>query len=264
MEKDYGFVVVHVPHSSVEIPDKYKKTILINEKLLQREIRSMTDAFCDQLYDAPEFTARVIAPISRLVCDVERFRDDRLEPCAKKGHGLMYTRTTYRRKFRENDQTLRNEILREIYDPHHEKLTAAVDQALKRYNKCLIIDGHSFNSKMIIKPDDTLSFPPLFPDFDIGVDKYHTPDGLRDTICAFVKELGYKPKVNTPFGGTITPMKFYQNDKRVFSIMFETNRKLYMNETDMTKAEGFEKTRQACHALMRRAADYIRESHAKA
>jgi len=257
MEKDYGFVVVHVPHASVEIPDKYRKTMLADEKRLQREIRRMTDAFCDQLYDAPEFPTRVIAPVSRFVCDVERFRDDRLEPCAKYGQGLMYTQAAPFLKLREYDQALRDDILREIYDPHHEKLTAAVEKALERYNKCLIIDGHSFNSSMFLKPDNKLSFPFLFPDFDIGVDSYHTPAGLRDTICAYVKELGYKPKVNTPFGGTITPMKFYQNDKRVFSIMFETNRKLYMNETDMTKAEGFEKTRQTCHALMRCAADYV-------
>jgi len=257
MEKDYGFVVVHVPHASVEIPDKYRKTILLDEKRLQYEIRRMTDAFCDQLYDAPEFPTRVIAPVSRFVCDVERFRDDRLEPCAKNGQGLMYTRMTFGRKFREYDQALRDEILREIYDPHHERLTAAVERALERYDKCLIIDGHSFNSRMIVRPDNTLSFPLLFPDFDIGVDSYHTPAGLRDTVCAFVRELGYKPKINTPFGGAITPIKFYQNDKRVFSIMFETNRKLYMNETNMTKAEGFEKTRQVCHALMRRATDYV-------
>jgi len=257
MEKDYGFVVVHVPHASVEIPEKYKKSILLSDKILQREIRRMTDAFCDQLYDAPEFPIRVIAPVSRLVCDVERFRDDRLEPCAKKGQGLMYTRTTHFRKLRNYDNALRDEILREIYDPHHERLTAAVEQALKRYNKCLIIDGHSFNSKMLIKPDNMLSLPLFFPDFDIGTDSYHTPAGLRDAICAHVRELGYKPKVNTPFGGAITPMKFYQSDKRVFSIMFEANRKLYMNETNMTKAEGFEKTRQTCHALMRRAADYV-------
>jgi N-formylglutamate deformylase len=257
MEKDYGFVVVHVPHASVEMPDKYKKSILLDEKRLQREVRRMTDAFCDQLYDAPEFPTRVIAPVSRFVCDVERFRDDRLEPCAKFGQGLMYTQAATFRKLREYNQALRDEILREIYDPHHERLTTAVERALEKYGKCLIIDGHSFNSKMIVKPDKNLSFPLLFPDFDIGVDSYHTPAGLLDTVCASVRELGYKPKVNTPFGGAITPMKFYRNDKRVFSIMFETNRKLYMNETDMTKAEGFEKTRQACHALMRCAADYI-------
>jgi len=78
MNKDYGFVVVHVPHASVAITDEYRNTILLDEKQLYKEIRRMTDLFCDELYDAPEFTNRVVAPVSRLVCDMERFRDDKL------------------------------------------------------------------------------------------------------------------------------------------------------------------------------------------
>ena len=253
MNKDYGFVVVHVPHASVAITDEYRNTILLDEKQLYKEIRRMTDLFCDELYDAPEFTNRVVAPVSRLVCDMERFRDDKLESRAKWGQGLMYTRTSFGRRLRHYDEHLREKILREIYDPHHQKLTDAVEEALRHYGKCLVIDGHSFNSRMIIKPDNLISFP----DFDIGTDRYHTPPGLCDAVCKKVRELGYKPKVNTPFGGAITPMKFYQKSKNVFSIMFETNRKLYMNEKDMSKAGGFEKTRETCRELMLCAAEYI-------
>ena len=69
--------------------------------------------------------------------------------------------------------------------------------------------------------------------------------------------MGYRPKINTPFAGAITPMKFYKKDYRVISIMFETNRRLYMNEAEMTKSHDFEKTRAVCHALMHCAADYV-------
>jgi N-formylglutamate amidohydrolase len=254
---NYGFAVVHIPHASVDIPEKYRKTILLDEKKLRREMLRMTDAFCGELYDAPEFPVRVIASVSRFVCDMERFRDDRLEPCAKKGQGLMYLKTTYGRRLRNYDEELRNTILAEIYDPHHAKLTAAVDEALARYGKCLVIDGHSFGSRMILKPDNTLVFPFAFPDFDIGTDAYHTPPALCDAICGKVRELGYRPRVNAPFDGVITPMKYYQKDKRVVSVMFEANRKLYMNEKDMTKSAAFQKTREACHSLMRFAAEYV-------
>ena len=71
---DYGFVVVHIPHASLEIPEEYGKSILLNETQLWREQRRMTDAFCDDLYDAPGFDTRVIAKYSRFVCDVERDR----------------------------------------------------------------------------------------------------------------------------------------------------------------------------------------------
>jgi len=254
-DTDFGFVVVHIPHASVIIPEQYKESILLNEKRLRREIRRMTDAFCDELYDAPEFATRVIAGYSRFVCDVERFRDDALEPRARMGQGLMYTRTTYGRRVRKYDEGLRNKILRDVYDPHHAELTEAAERALLNYGKCLIIDGHSFNNDTLEKPGGIFTRP----DFDIGTDPYHTPDGLRDALCEKARELGYKPKVNTPYAGAITPMKFYRKDKHVVSVMFETNRKLYMEGRDMTKSPEFAKTRLACHALMRRAAEFTRD-----
>ena len=251
--EDYGFVVVHVPHASVDIPEQFGKSILLSQAQLWREVRRMTDAFCDELYDAPEFTTRIIAKYSRFVCDVERFRDDRLEPRAKYGQGLLYTRTHLGRRLRFFDKQLRDTILSEVYDPHHDLLTAAVENALERYGKCLIIDGHSFPSLTPVKPFGIFTRP----DFDIGTDSFHTPAGLREAICAKVKELGYTVKVNTPFAGAITPMKFYRNDKRVFSVMFETNRRLYMKSADMTKSAGFEKTRESCHTLMHCAAKWV-------
>jgi N-formylglutamate amidohydrolase len=66
--------------------------------------------------------------------------------------------------------------------------------------------------------------------------------------------------VNTPFGGAIAPMEFYRRDARVYSIMFEANRKLYMNEREAAKAAGFDDTRKACRELMLCAAEYIRAS----
>ncbi|MDR2571643.1 MAG: N-formylglutamate amidohydrolase [Oscillospiraceae bacterium] len=253
MSKDYGFVVVHVPHASITIPEEYGASIVLSKERLWREMRRMTDAFCDDLYETPEFPVRVVAKYSRFVCDVERFRDDKLESRAKFGQGLMYTHTTFGKRLRLYDEKLREKILHEVYDPHHERLTAAVENALEHYGKCLVIDGHSFPSLTPIKPLGIFSRP----DFDIGTDSFHTPDALCDVLCNKVKELGYSVKVNTPFGGAITPMKYYQKDKRVYSVMFETNRRLYMNSSDMSKSADFEKTRDVCHALMRCAADWV-------
>jgi len=188
---DFGFVVVHVPHASLDIPEQYGRSILLNKDRLWREMRRMTDAFCDELYDAPEFQTRVIAKYSRFVCDVERFRDDALESRAKYGQGLMYTHTTLGKRLRMYDKELRDKILEEVYVPHHERLTAAVENALETYGKCLIIDGHSFPTMTPIKPLGIFTRP----DFDIGTDSYHTPAELREVLCAKVRELGYSVKV---------------------------------------------------------------------
>jgi len=107
-----------------------------------------------------------------------------------------------------------------------------------------------------MKPDNLISRP----DFDIGTDGYHTPPGLCAALCETVRALGHGVKVNTPYGGAMVPMKFYRQEKNVISVMFEANRKLYMNEKTMTKTSGFPATRKVCHELMRTAAQFVEEN----
>jgi hypothetical protein len=48
----------------------------------------MTDAYTDELFPVtPVEAGRVVFPISRLVCDVERFSSDEDEPMAVRGKG---------------------------------------------------------------------------------------------------------------------------------------------------------------------------------
>lgn len=250
---NYPHFVVHVPHSSTYMPDRYKAGILIGEKALWRDMCRMTDAFCDELFSgvaAPE--RMIVSPISRLCCDVERFRQDADEPMAKRGMGLMYTRTVFGRRLRHYDEALRNDVLKEYYDPHHARLTAAVEEALDSCGRCTILDGHSFNSRIPFKADCIFSMP----DFCIGTDGFHTPKTLSAALVSKVRELGYTARINSPFAGSITPMKYYGKDKRVSSIMIEVNRRLYMDEHDMTRSAGFERTREVCSKLMQLAAQF--------
>lgn len=104
----YPHFVVHVPHSSLYIPDKYREGILISDAALRRDQYRMTDGFCDELFSGvAEEKCLIVSPISRLACDVERFRDDAQEPMARLGMGLMYTRTVFQRRLRRYDEALR-------------------------------------------------------------------------------------------------------------------------------------------------------------
>lgn len=245
--------VVHIPHSSLVIPEDYSGSFCVPEKVVKREQRRMTDAWCHELYHDTGLTdTYIINPVSRILCDVERFRDDKDEGNSKIGQGLMYTRGAFGRKIRDYDEELRSRILKDFYDPHHAALTAAVETALEEEGRCTILDGHSFNSL----------WPPrlscLFrrPDFCIGTDPFHTPDDLRDAFVKACRDNGYYVRVNTPYCGAITPIKHYGKDKRVVSIMVEVNRKLYMNEKTGEKSAGFEKTAEMCRKLMKIAAEY--------
>jgi len=213
-------VVVNVPHASTVIPEAERSVFQID---LADELLKMTDHYCDELFcgDSPS----VVFPVSRLVCDPERFRDDARESMSSVGMGAVYTRTHDGTILRTFDAAARERSLKTWYDPHHAALTAAVQSALDETGRCLIVDGHSFPPQPLpYEPDRN----PDRPDFCIGTDPYHTPDRLTETAIRFLQSCGYTVSVNSPFVGTLVPMCFYQKDARVSSIMIEINRRLYM------------------------------------
>ena len=223
-------IVIHVPHASTFIPDSERSAFQCD---LDDELLKMTDHFCDELFcgDCPA----VVFPVSRLVCDPERFRDDQQESMSAVGMGAVYTRTHNGALLRTVDGVSRERILRTYYDPHHKALTDAVQAALTRHGRCLIVDGHSFPANPLPYEHDQ---NPHRPDFCIGTDPYHTPDDLIETAVRFLETRDYSTAINAPFSGTIVPIRFYQKDRRVYSIMIEINRGLYLNE-DGSRSEYF-------------------------
>lgn len=243
-------VVIHVPHSSTCIPSEYRAGILLGEKALFRELCRVTDAFCDELFEYNGFAPPVVFPVSRLVCDVERFRSDEQEPMAKKGKGLFYTRTMLGGRLRLENESQREQVLSALYDPHHARLTQAVGGALLLNGACLIIDGHSFNSYLPVRASCLFSMP----DFCIGTDSFHTPPGVTEALVNTVRTAGFTVRVNDPYGGSITPIKHYRRDARVKSVMIEVNRRLYMDEARLIKSACFAQIRAFCGKLMEAAA----------
>ena len=132
-------IVIHVPHASTVIPDLERSTFQCD---LNDEVLIMTDHYCDERF-CSGYTS-IVVPVSRLVCDPERFRDDEQESMSAVGMGAVYTRTHNGSILKTVDNDIRERILQTYYDPHHEALTNAVQRALDKYNQCLIVDGHSF------------------------------------------------------------------------------------------------------------------------
>ena len=80
-------IVLHIPHASDYVPcmDGY----VVGREDLINEIMLLTDWFTDELFDLPY--VKVIAPFSRVFCDVERFPDDSAEVMSECGMGMCYT-----------------------------------------------------------------------------------------------------------------------------------------------------------------------------
>ncbi|MBQ3641514.1 N-formylglutamate amidohydrolase [bacterium] len=219
-------LLIHIPHSSYNIPEKYKSLFYISEKELQQEQIKMTDSYTNELFDIKGIKKHIF-PISRLICDVERFRNEKDEEMTKRGMWVCYTKTSDCKPLKITDNKHKQEILKLYYDKHHTLFEKLTEQKLKQNKKCLIIDAHSFSSKPLPYELHSKGFR---PDICIGADDFHTPNDIIEYFFNSFSELGYTVKIKYPFCGTIVPLKFYRKNKNVTSIMLEINRALYMNE----------------------------------
>jgi len=243
-------VIIHIPHASTLIPAPERAKLLISEDDLRDELLRMTDRYTEQLFDVGgKAASRLIFPVSRLVCDPERFADDADEPMAAKGMGAIYTRTSDGRPLRSSlDAEERQRLLERYYRPHHERLEQLVGEALEAAGHILIIDAHSFPSSPL--PCDQHQSPNR-PDICIGTDTFHTPERLQQTAVAAFSNLGWRVELNRPYAGSIVPSSFLQKDARVYSIMVEVNRSLYMDEDTGERSAKFGEVRRKVQSALR-------------
>jgi N-formylglutamate deformylase len=251
-------VVLHIPHSSRQVPAEERQGIRLDDAALNNELLRMTDAYTDELFPrTPVEAGRVIFSVSRLVCDVERFPSDEDEPMATRGMGVIYTRTSMGEVLRTQPGAPdRQPILDRWYRPHHLKLERMVNDVITRSGGCLIVDCHSFPSVALPYELDQTEHR---ADFCIGTDSFHTPLVIRDAIVAATREEGYSVAVDAPFAGALVPLASYRKDRRIWSVMIEVNRRLYMDEHSGLKKQNFERACAAVGRLIVAASDSLGE-----
>ena len=230
-------VVCNIPHSSINIPQSFKGDFIIPEKKLIKEAKELADLFTDELYKGTlKKCGGIVSRVSRLATDIERFEDDEDEPMSKVGMGVLYVKSQKGKIIRELSDDRREKLLNLFYRQYHKNLTSLVTQSLNQFNKCVIIDCHSFPSKpRDYEPDQKDNRP----DICIGTEKYHTPELLKKALVSKFKNKGFSVKINSPFKGTMIPLRYYGKDKRVSSVLIEVSRRLYMNEKNFAKKKAF-------------------------
>lgn len=216
-------MILHIPHSSVKVPDwiKFEKDITL-------DLERMTDWYTDQLFMYPAMD-RIVFPYTRLACDVERFIDN--EPMEAHGHGVCYIKDSFGNHLRNVTPDERERIINTLYKPHHAKLTQACNHALTLFDQVVLVDCHSFSDQPLLHESSKTTRP----DWCIGTDPFHTPSDLVDEVVSLIENKGYTTKVNDPFAGTIIPEQHYHKNADLKSIMIEVNRKLYMHSPEQFK-----------------------------
>jgi len=227
---------LHVPHASLEIPPECLPDFVVSSEELAEERLRLTDAWTDELFGAGWPAERVWrAPVSRLVVDVERFREDAREPCARVGMGATYVRGTRGQALRQLGPARREALLETYYDPHHRACDAAAAAALASVGCCLVLDAHSY-------PSVALPTEPVGrrrPEIGLGTDPRHTPPALLELAEGFFRARGFVVAVDEPYAGAFVPTGFFGVEPRIRALMVEVRRDLYMDEATGAKHAGF-------------------------
>lgn len=225
-------MLLHIPHSSLCIPEEFRDTYSID---ITDELNLMTDHFTDDLFIDYYGTDTLIFPISRLVCDVERFMDDSME---ERGMGICYTKTFDGEVLRDISNTDKDNIINTYYKSHHDHLNRWTRRTLPIIPP-FIVDCHSFSERMVVG---------MSPDFCIGANPKHTPMGIVTLIGECLSSRGYNFCINYPFSGCVIPSD-YTNSLDVKAVMIEVNRSLYLSD-DYKKSNNYNNIKDTLSEIM--------------
>ena len=214
-------VVIHVPHSSTFIPGEFLDQFISTSGRLEVIHEALVDHDTDKM--AAALGRAIVFPHSRLLVDVERFIDDSVEEMAEIGMGAFYSVDHELLQMRREITAQEHNALFELYVAHHQLLEGAVDDALENFGRCLLIDLHSYSAVRLPYECSDGERPQLC----IGTDEGHTPRDLINLVTEIAEEHGYQTAINTPFAGTLVPLKHYRHDTRVESVMLEWRKDLY-------------------------------------
>lgn len=223
LSKRFGKIIFHIPHASTELPDEFFEGLeppFINEGKGTTELNvtnlKMSDVLLlDLVKDLPY--EKVVAPYSRLYCDVERFWDNIKERMSEYGMGAVYTKDYLGRTLRKEDKLYKAKV-KEYYDRHHSSLFEAVKRA---EGDVLLIDLHSFGPDIA----SVISKGP-YPDICIGYNEGDDNEELINEIERFCDEYGLTHQRNFPYSGSMTVSN--KKGKTVRSIMIEINKRVYL------------------------------------
>ena len=222
-------VILHVPHSSRNIPTDIRSKILLDDTSLNQELDEMTDSHTDLV--AKSAVADLVKKpwifenkLSRLVIDPERFPDDR-EVMNQVGMGAVYLKSSKGEELRSPDFD-NKALIDQYFKPYAKAFTDLVSNLLDKHKTVFIIDVHSYRVK---QHPNAVNHGQARPPICLGTDSFHTPIWLAQLAKDCFSTVGEVIE-NQPYAGTYVPLDFYEKDPRVLSVMLECRADQFLDE----------------------------------
>jgi len=242
------------PHSGRAYPQDF----VAQSKLDPLTLRRSEDSFVDEIVAAaPEQGAPLImAQFPRAYLDVNR-EPWELDPDMFKDPLPSYVNTRSLRvaggigtiaKVVSNGADIYSDKLdfaeaerrvRDLYEPYHAAVRALLDRTFTRFGFACLIDCHSMPS--IGGPMDQ-DHGTHRADIVLG-DRYGTScaPSLVDFTARSLRGLGYVVTRNNPYAGGYTTEHYGRPTYGVHAVQIEINRRLYMDERQVTRGPGLAK-----------------------
>lgn len=213
--RDYSNVVAWLPHTSVFLPGTPTAD-------LRRDAHILADWRLEEIWNF--LPSPLTSDYSRFAVDLERYANDKKEPMAQAGMGVLYNRLIDGIKFDRKILGPQKRLVN-YYEKQHKRLKKAVLQAGEG---ALLLDLHSFcpaplpcdRDKSMPRPDICLGFN----------DDLTAPDSCKlRAVKTLLTKRGYRVAINSPFVGAMTtPVNI-----RYTALMIEINKKLYLPEAEI-------------------------------
>lgn len=220
-------------------------------------LRQTEDSFVDELIAGATGAGAtiIVAEFPRSYIDVNRSEDDLdpavlaepwplpLAPSDRTLQGLGLVRRlckssvpVYRAPLEVSEVQKRIE---KFYRPYHEAVQRTVEQRIKDFGICYLIDAHSMPSQ------SSENRGARRPDFILG-DRIGTACDVTFTrrVRDLLQDMGYSVALNDPYKGMEIVHRYGKPKEAQHALQLEINRKLYMNEQTLEKHDGFLRLQQ--------------------
>lgn len=213
--------VFHVPHDGDRFPEALMSSVCVSRAQFFAYHRMMRDTgvleLVPRIYRNSEHT--VFFPISRLLCDVERFLGSE-EVMEQYGMGFCYERAYDGTVIKRVTDELKEKTLR-YYRLHH----ARMDQLCREHEQVLVFDLHSYSDEIV--PKSLRQRGVKMPDVCIGTDAYFTPKSLAEMAEQRFRAAGFSTLRNDPYTGCFVPNAVLSGECQGNSIMLEIHKRCY-------------------------------------
>ena len=241
--------VFHVPHAGDELPEELMAAVCIPAETFAVYHEKMQDtgvwAFVPRLYRTAAQCVRF--PVSRLLCDVERFRGPE-EVMERYGMGFCYERAFDGARIKNVTDELREKTL-DYYWKHHEQ----VDRICRKHMRILLFDMHSFSDEIV--PKDFLRERQETPDVCIGTNPHFTPPALSETAERHFREAGFTTARNYPYSGCLVANAALSGEVDCIAVMLEFNKRIYCDSSGIPIPNTVKRIERIMEALTAACAD---------